>query len=1014
MANQRKKIINIFDGGVKTSSRDSNPDTSDGAQVIKGFDIYKDPKKLIPMQSWQDFTTTAEKAYGIRAMGGIGDTVYGVGSALTNWYGQAWAYRLRVDINAGYLINPSMPLHLDLSLLPSDFWTHSESTLADFRVTDKNNNTVATMIENLDYANMTGDAWIGSNAVSVDTVITSHKSFLPTNNLSVEVSDNASFDKYAFAIPVTLTGQTFNYFKTKVAVVGSPSDIIVDLYTDSAGSPGTLVQNLGTIKSEYVAPYVSVGNMGDREFIFNDVVLSGNYHIVMHTVTASTGNSPYYLYSFDGATPVKRATNVGLTAWTDIDTTTTPYFTLGYATYTQPYFYIYYGNPTASQISHGSPSFQYTSGGQEVFTPLSARWCYTFGETAAGQTYDNKYYSNSAGILAEEGFETAPLSIIDGLVGKAIRTNGLTISTDNDDEVALTANDISLSIMVKFNSNPASFAYYDSNGGWQITGNAATGGVTFYVNGADGSATKTISANLEVGKWYFIDCEYNNDYYVYINGVQYLNTDNNGDYDGDPVNNTINISTTGDCYVALPWGFNNDNLSSDIIRTKLYNFTQSDFYTIGSEVLKTSISLQYGGTQLYQKSITSGDWTDLLEGGRPVRTLTGTPENGFIDDTGTYFPILSNGSQYLAKRDTRQGLDDTHLLLGVPIPSQKTVMQSEVAINGTAYFNGFYSYVSQGGDPGDLIVFTVTSGVESMIAWRTYLAVANTYRNKGFISTWDLVADSQAVEKINTGVGTIRILGNASDTLFCVIDNFIDDAVKSGNKPTMEIRQYVGNGTMQTTHVIEIPAVITDYDDTWERAVSNFKISRNTQTLFYARLPTNEAGTTFNEGFWSVGLNSRGQLSLALQIDTEGLGMPENVFAFAQQVFFIAKDGGIHRLSDNTYNNIALLTTQKMNEGNTEVEKKLIGVEIVTEPIEADQTISVYYRVNGSTNRTKIFDMTLDNSFNGNGLSYETTYDIDENNLPNYQEIEFDIESTGGKSAVLELNYKYEYLSNVV
>lgn len=156
-------------------------------------------------------------------------------------------------------------------------------------------------------------------------------------------------------------------------------------------------------------------------------------------------------------------------------------------------------------------------------------------------------------------------------------------------------------------------------------------------------------------------------------------------------------------------------------------------------------------------------------------------------------------------------------------------------------------------------------------------------------------------------------------------------------------------------------------------------------------------------------MNTDGRLALTLQIDTEGLGMPMNVFGFAQQVFFLQKDGGIKRLSDSTYDKVSLFQTLKMNEGNTNISKHLKGVEVIVEPLEENQVISIYYQTDTDASRVKIGEMT------GEGeISKEFLYDDDGNNLNDYKEVEFYIESTGGKSAVLEFNYRYEYLNDII
>lgn len=1008
MANIQRKTITVWDGGIKTSSRESLQNTSLGAQMIKGFDIYKDPKKMIPMQSWESFTTDAEKAYGIRAMGGTGDTVYGLGNALSNWYGSAWSHRVKVTLqNQFHLAN--MPLWLDMSRLPADFWTHVNSDMSDVRVTGNDGITEhAVFTENVDTVNKTGDMWVEGSAVDVGT--TTIQTIDDYNGTGAGYTGTNTATGFAHAIPLTLTGQTFNVVKINLKKVqvtaGITTDVICELFTNNAGVPGTLVQELGRIDIDSIDTITR-----DYTIACDSLTLTGSYWLVFYTVTADTSNYIVYTYSSSGTTSIYAGTNAGHTTWSVHDATATPnYELLNYAnTVSDKSFYIYYGNSTATAIAYGTPVAQYTNGGREAFIQNNTRWNYTFGGSESGNRY---YTDNDTG--DDEAFTTDPQVYTTGLFGKAIQTFGTNINTDAVDDVGLSGDDVSFSLMVKITAGAAVDLYKSASGYWTIALDANRK-ILFTVTGSLGTATKTSTIALSVDTWHVVDCVFDGNYYISIDGVKETFSDADGNYDGDPNGDIVRVNTGAVATLAQLVAYDND-LTDNQIATKFQNFTNPYFYSsIGSEEDKTSVNLQYGGVQLYYKLISSGDWLEYLEGGRPVKNLAYYPVNSFVDDSGTYFVVSSlegnTGFLYLSQVDSLTVLDITHLSLGFSqLLNAKTIPQPENAIDATTYFNIGSASLASVGDPGSASEFTNSTSIETIAAWRTYLALGGSRRNRAYLNIWDL-SSTLSTEKCDMGNGFVRIVGNAGDELFAVIDNFIDDEIKSTGKPTMEVKQYIGNGQVKTTHRIEVPVNIDDstYADYWERAVSNFKIRRNTQTLFYARLPKDATGTTFNEGFWAVGKNSQGELSLTLQIDTEGLGMPENVFAFAQQVFFIAKDGGICRLSDDTYENTALFKSLKFNEGNTEIEKKLIGVEIITEPLESGQTISVYYKKNGDADRTKIFDMTGEDE-----ISYETTYDINEANLPHYKEIEFDIESTGGKSAPLELAYKYEYLSNIV
>lgn len=995
MANIRKKVINQWDGGILTSKRDNNPDTSYGAQMVKGFDVYKDSKKLIPMQDWTDFTTVSEREYNIVAMGGQSDTVYGLGSAIDNWIGRGWLYRVPVTFNSYYTRSGTFPVHIDLSLMPSGFWDNVQEDLADVRVTSSDGVTgIYSNLENIDYANETGDLWVSPVSGSAVT-----ESYVDRKLPSVDVNFNLqnSGTSYGFAFPVSLFNQSINYIKFKCSRVGTPSNLKVAIYTDVATKPGVLVQNLGEIDTRQVTTAAASTVVS---LPFDELTLNGNYWVV-YTVNTADGSN-YYNLSFlsTGTTLVQKADSIF--SWTGEDASATPYYELGHWTGGDDItVYVYYGNSTVDAPAYGVSGFDYFLGGRLTFGNF--KWFYTFGDDKA----NNKSYNDGA-TGEVEAFTTDP-TYLPGLFGNAISTYGATIQTDTDDDLGLSANRISFSFLMYVSSAPVAnkTIYTDSNGDWSIV--VTTGlKIAFTVNGSAATTTVTSALSVPTGSWVVVDCVFDSDSYIYIDNVLETFAIADGNYDGGVSNEAVVVSTGNVIILSQLIGYNGAYTANDVF-TKYHNFTNSNFSSVGAQ--EGVVDFTYSGVQLYQKTISSGDWSEKIEQGYPVKSLVVQPTNSFIDDTGSYFVVSQTpdygGFLYLASSDGLNVIEPNHLLLSTLVQGLKTTPQMESASDGTSYFTYANASIGSVGDPGSASEFTAASSVQNIVAWRDFLALGYTRRNRGFIDIWDLAA-SNYTERIDVGTGNVRIVGNASDTLFSVVDNFVDDEVKSANNPTVEIRQYVGNGTSEATHVLEIPVNITSYDDFWERAVSNFKLRRNTQTLFYMRLPKDSTGTTFDEGFWAVGKNSQGRLCLTLQIDTSGLGMPMNVFGFAQQVFFLQKDGNIKRLSEESYTNISLFKTLKMNEGNTEIEKKLIGVELVTEPLEAGQTVSVYFTTD-SVARTKMFDMT------GTGeISYETTFDIDGLNLPHYKEIEFDVESTGGKSAVLEVNYKYEYLSDVV
>ncbi len=840
MANIRKKVINVWDGGIQTSPRDSKQDTSFGAQEVKHFDVYTDPKKLTPMPDWTDFTNVEERVYNIRALGGFSDTIYGLGSCISNWYSSSWSHRVKVTASANVLAG--LPFYVDLSLMPAGFWSAVQTDGGDIRCTNDDAVTgIPCYIENFDTVGETGQLWVDS-----------------------------------------------------------------------------------------------IGTAGQE-------------------------------------------------------------------------FYIYYGNADVSVIP-SSTFMGYQN--QPINAWTSPDFAYTFPEDVQNRP---------VGSETDEAFTTEP-DYVTGQFGKAIETIQGEIETDNDDEVALTGNDITLSFMIYLDASPSNDATIleDGNGTWSVEISTSRY-VKFFVNGTSGNTTVTSTNQLSTGQWYVIDCVFDNDHYIYVDGVEETWNTNDGSYDDNTSNNTLQVSTLDSnnssfCKLAQVWGIDND-LSQDAITSKYNNFLDNaNFWTIGSEEAFVDAAPQYSGIQLYTKDISSGDWEDVVTAQQPVKSLSYFPVNGFVESHGGNWYFITSqdehneGFLYLGKTDSFNIIDPNHLSLNTVSPTIRIAPTSSSPVDKSIYFTHFSTGLGEVGDPGSSSVFGANNQIESHVPWRNYLALVSNRRNRGLVEIWDL-NNVNPLDVADCGTGNARIIGNAEDVLFTVVDNFLDDTTKSSGTPTVQLKKYVGNGRMEDVVTIEVPANIESYDDQWERAVSNFSFRRDDATLFYAKIPTNAAATTFNEGFWGVGVNSQGKLALTLMMDTSDIGdFPEQIHSFAKQIFFIEKNGNIKRLSTSgSYTKTSSYKTLKMNEGNTEIEKVLKGVEIITEPLESGQTITLYYKTDSDASRIKIGEISGEDE-----ITKEFVVDNTGTSFNNYKEVEFEIESTGGKSGVLELNYKYEYTSDVV
>lgn len=146
---------NRFEHGMQGDVRNKNLTSQSqvfGASKVKHFDIYGDTK-LKPFPALERFNTDTEKDFKIGVVGGT-DTLYGLGVALENWYGQDWGYRLGLTPSTS---GSTEYVYVDLSVLSDDFWNNVSSDGSDIRFTRSlNNDTIQYLLYNFDSVAKTG------------------------------------------------------------------------------------------------------------------------------------------------------------------------------------------------------------------------------------------------------------------------------------------------------------------------------------------------------------------------------------------------------------------------------------------------------------------------------------------------------------------------------------------------------------------------------------------------------------------------------------------------------------------------------------------------------------------------------------------------------------------------------------------------------------------------------------------------------------------------------------------
>lgn len=163
---KRKYYIDRFDRGIQQSKRAQFEDPNVlGFVHCAHFDVFTDPKRLIPMPGFEDQrgTSNAADVYEFGGIGGNATKLFALGKALSGWYQQDWNYRLQITPDGAYSVGTRF-LQVDLSNMPAAFWSNVKSNGGDIRVTSSDGETELPFhVTNFDAVAETGTLYIGTS-----------------------------------------------------------------------------------------------------------------------------------------------------------------------------------------------------------------------------------------------------------------------------------------------------------------------------------------------------------------------------------------------------------------------------------------------------------------------------------------------------------------------------------------------------------------------------------------------------------------------------------------------------------------------------------------------------------------------------------------------------------------------------------------------------------------------------------------------------------------------------------
>ncbi len=280
--------------------------------------------------------------------------------------------------------------------------------------------------------------------------------------------------------------------------------------------------------------------------------------------------------------------------------------------------------------------------------------------------------------------------------------------------------------------------------------------------------------------------------------------------------------------------------------------------------------------------------------------------------------------------------------------------------------------------------------ITSLANYGNYMAIGcspkDSFNGQSKVFIWNLSSDLFQ-ETLDWGEGDLRILESIEGLLVGVTDRYLNNATGAG-RGSMIIQVYQ-NGSPQILKEIFTQALTG-------KTIPINKAVKNNRLFWAAKIMTNSAGTTYNEGIWSFGrknVNYPYTLTLDVideNIDTDGI----QAFGTAANYFFITHsgDGSIDKTNDAaTYSFTSIYESQIFNGGDAATTKLLDIFSLTVAPITAG-TVTVKYRVDEETSFTTI------GSLSTVGAVSADFYDIVSTGVAfkSFKEIQFRLESTGG------------------
>lgn len=280
--------------------------------------------------------------------------------------------------------------------------------------------------------------------------------------------------------------------------------------------------------------------------------------------------------------------------------------------------------------------------------------------------------------------------------------------------------------------------------------------------------------------------------------------------------------------------------------------------------------------------------------------------------------------------------------------------------------------------------------IKSATPWGNYLAIGCTTKDellkpKSVVFLWDRDSSLETLsERIDFGEGIIEKLASLDNKLIALMDFHLDD-IYGVNRGKVLIKQAVGDKARTINEILV---------DTAAGGIEANGVVEDNKLYMPMKLPKDGDD---RHGIWVV--DSFGNASIDyVEEEVETADSAYNGIFRTGNTWWIAhsNDGSLNRtvlLSTTKYGFTSIYESLIFDEKDNSKLKKLIGVSIMNEALPAGSAIVVKYRKDKDTkdgNWTTIFTSNTEDSMEFDAINISGV------TFPEYKEIQFRIESTGG------------------